>query len=173
LEVTNSISILILFTCCHATFIIRCVEKASGLFPVYGQQAGNVFFLSLLFFLDKKSNKKVMDKRMLRRLSGQRTGEFVTVRFISIGKGIVLDSPACFAMQRKALCPALNVFIVISVLKYGGARRWAVVLVWWYRVVTLINRQCPRRSTGQRCETWRETDIRNGRELETMAGKKF
>lgn len=69
--------------------------------------------------------------------------------------------------------PALNVFIVNSVLKYGGVRCWAVVLVWWYRVVTLINRQCPRRSTGQRCETWRETDIRNGRELETMAGKKF
>ena len=44
-----------------------------------------VCFLSLLFFLDKKSNKKVKDKRMLRRLSGQRTGEFVFVRLFSVG----------------------------------------------------------------------------------------
>jgi hypothetical protein len=39
--------------------------------------------------LDKKSNKKVKDKRMLRRLSGQRTGEFVNVGLFSVGKGMV------------------------------------------------------------------------------------
>ena len=39
-------------------------------------------------------------------------------------KGKVLDSAARYAGQRKALCPALNVFIVMRVLKYGGARRW-------------------------------------------------
>jgi hypothetical protein len=45
-------------------------------------------FLSLLFFLNKKSNKKVKDKRMLRRLSGQRTGEFVNVGLFYVGKGM-------------------------------------------------------------------------------------
>ena len=61
---------------------------------------------------------------MRRRLSGQRTGEFDTAGFFSIGKGIVWDSAACYAEKRKALCPTLNVFIVMRVLKYGGARRW-------------------------------------------------
>ena len=39
--------------------------------------------------LDKKSNKKVKDKRMLRRLSGQRTVEALTMRLFIVGKGIV------------------------------------------------------------------------------------
>ena len=46
-----------------------------------------------------------------------------------VGKGIVWDSAACFAGQRKALCPALKVFTVLYGLKYGGARRWMVVLL--------------------------------------------
>ena len=64
-----------------------------------------VCFLSFPYFffrlrrtgLDKKSNKKVKDKRMLpesssgqaARLSGQRTGEFVNVGLFSVGKGMV------------------------------------------------------------------------------------
>ncbi len=55
---------------------------------------------------------------------GQRTGEFVNVGFFCVGEGMVQESAACLAGQREALCPALKVFIVISVFKYGGARRW-------------------------------------------------
>ena len=37
---------------------------------------------------------------MLRRLSGQRTGEVEVVGLFIVGKGKVLDSAACYAGQR-------------------------------------------------------------------------
>ena len=57
---------------------------------------------------------------MLRRLSGQRTGESAFWNLFIAGEGMVQDSAACYAGQRKALCSALQVFTVMRVLKYGG-----------------------------------------------------
>jgi len=49
-----------------------------------------VCFLSLLFFLDKKSNKKVKaNPNGSARFAGQRTRESVIVMFFIVGKGIV------------------------------------------------------------------------------------
>ncbi len=62
-------------------------------------------------------------------LPGQRTGEFENVKLLCVGEGIVWDSAACFAEQRKALCFALQVFILYSGLHYGETRRWMVVLL--------------------------------------------
>jgi hypothetical protein len=42
----------------------------------------SLFCIVFTFFLDKKSNKKVKDKQMLRCLSGQRTGEVATFEIV-------------------------------------------------------------------------------------------
>ena len=76
-------------------------------------QAESPSFFSLCSFVLIQKNQKIKDKRMLRRLSGQRTGEVEVVGLFIVGKGKVLDSAACYAGQRKALCSALKVVIVM------------------------------------------------------------
>ncbi len=61
---------------------------------------------------------------MLRRLSGQRTGEFVVVGLFCVGKGIVWDSAACLAGQRKALCPTCG----------RQARLESIYSIIWFKV---------------------------------------
>ena len=79
-----------------------------------GEQARLLFFLSLLFFLDKKSNKKVKaNPNGSARFAGQRTGEYAVVGLFIAGKGMVQDSAACYAGQQEALCPALQVVTVM------------------------------------------------------------
>ena len=50
---------------------------------------------------------------MLRRLSGRRTGEVEVVGLFIVGKGMEQDVAACYAGQREALCPALQVLIAM------------------------------------------------------------
>ena len=90
-----------------------------------------VFFLSLLFFLDKKSNKKVKaNPNGSARFAGQRTGEYAVVGLFIAGKGMVQVAAACWAGQREALCFALQVIIVYRGSLHGETRRRVVVLVW-------------------------------------------
>ena len=51
---------------------------------------------------------------MLRRLSGQRTGESAFWNLFITGEGVVQDPAACYVWQREVLCSALKVFTVIS-----------------------------------------------------------
>ena len=56
------------------------------------------FFLSLLFFLDKKSNKKVKaNPNGSARFAGQRTGEYAVVGLLIAGRGMVQAAAACLA----------------------------------------------------------------------------
>ena len=86
-----------------------------------GEQARLLFFLYLLFFLDKKSNKKVKaNPNGSARFAGQRTGEYAVVGLFIAGKGMVQVAAACWAGQREVLCFALQVFIEMYVFNYGG-----------------------------------------------------
>jgi hypothetical protein len=93
-----------------------------------------LFFFPYFFSWTKKVTKKSRTKEWLRPfvrlahpLQDWRRNNYLNIWDV---RGKVLDSAACGAGQREALCPALKVFIIMCVLKYGGARRWGVVLVW-------------------------------------------
>ncbi|MBK6937451.1 MAG: hypothetical protein IPH18_11630 [Chitinophagaceae bacterium] len=76
-----------------------------------GEQARLVFFLSLLFSWTKKVTKKSRQTPLLRRLCrANAQGKFVVASLSKVGKGKVLESSACLAGQREALCPALHFF---------------------------------------------------------------
>ena len=87
---------------------------------------GRYFFT---FFLDKKSNKKVKEKRMLRLFSGptHRDSGFLKIVF---GIVVVVQDPATFyAKHRKALLFRLVSLYCCLVFSIAKKRRWGSLIV--------------------------------------------